>query len=98
MYTIIILVRSMCSGACDYLIRGFFTVSIRRRLDEMTDFKSLDAFSDAEDTQLVADAKRDVPPPTEYSYTEASYRGVANATIALTYSVPICSGTLSSTI
>ena len=38
----------------------------------MVDFKSPEAFADADDPKLVADAKRDVASPTEYSYTEAS--------------------------
>ncbi|KAK2460883.1 hypothetical protein APHAL10511_007353 [Amanita phalloides] len=36
----------------------------------MVDFKSPEAFADAADSKLVADAKREVAPPTEYSYTE----------------------------
>ena len=38
----------------------------------MVDFKSNDTFADPDDSKLVADAKRDIAPPTEYSYTEAS--------------------------
>lgn len=38
----------------------------------MIDFKSPNAFTDPEDPELVADAKKDLAPPTEYSYTEAS--------------------------
>jgi peroxisomal enoyl-CoA hydratase 2 len=38
----------------------------------MVDFKSPEAFADPDDPKLVADAKRDVASPTEYSYTEAS--------------------------
>jgi len=36
----------------------------------MIDFKSPEAFTDPEDPKLVADAKEDLAPPTEYSYTE----------------------------
>ncbi|KAF8625544.1 hypothetical protein AX15_005311 [Amanita polypyramis BW_CC] len=36
----------------------------------MVDFKSPDAFADPEDSKLVAQAKRDVTPPMDYSYLE----------------------------
>ncbi|PFH53066.1 hypothetical protein AMATHDRAFT_138162 [Amanita thiersii Skay4041] len=36
----------------------------------MVNFKALDAFADPEDSKLVADAKRQLIPPTEYNYTE----------------------------
>ncbi|KAF8623682.1 hypothetical protein AX17_007380 [Amanita inopinata Kibby_2008] len=36
----------------------------------MVNFKAPDAFADPEDSKLVADAKKEVIPPTDYSYTE----------------------------
>ena len=43
----------------------------------MVDFKSNEAFADPDDSKLVADAKRDIAPPTEYIYTEASMNNVS---------------------
>ena len=38
----------------------------------MVDFKDPNAFADAEDSKLVADAKKETAPLTVYGYTEAS--------------------------
>lgn len=40
----------------------------------MSVFKNTDAFADPEDAQLVADAKKIIPDPVPYTYTEV--RGI----------------------